>query len=169
MSFLHHATCFGPYAHRKCVRIVVWWKLLFFRYRGSGFPFCMRSQLCASSSCCIVLCVCMWSRLLASVSHRDGPFFMLCVCLCVCVCVRACCPVLWASKLNSVAWVNERTIPTERPPLVGEVSAGSLRPYSQLYSRGWVDPVPDPLLLRKSGSSGDWTWTSGSVARNSDH
>jgi hypothetical protein len=25
---------------------------------------------------------------------------------------------------------------------------------SQLYSRGWVDPVPDPLLLRKSGN--DW-------------
>jgi hypothetical protein len=24
----------------------------------------------------------------------------------------------------------------------------------QLYSRGWVDPVPDPLLLRKSGSAG---------------
>jgi hypothetical protein len=23
----------------------------------------------------------------------------------------------------------------------------------QLYSRGWVDPVPDPLLLRKSGSA----------------
>jgi hypothetical protein len=26
-------------------------------------------------------------------------------------------------KLNSVAFVRERTIPTERPPLVGEVSA----------------------------------------------
>jgi hypothetical protein len=24
----------------------------------------------------------------------------------------------------------------------------------QLYSRGWVDPVPDPLRLRKSGSAG---------------
>jgi hypothetical protein len=32
-----------------------------------------------------------------------------------------------------------------------------------------VDPVPDPLLLRKSGSAGNRTWTSGSVARNSDH
>jgi hypothetical protein len=31
-----------------------------------------------------------------------------------------------------------------------------------------VDPVPDPLLLRKSGSSGNRTWNSGSVARNSD-
>jgi hypothetical protein len=39
----------------------------------------------------------------------------------------------------------------------------------QLYSRGWVDPVPDPTLLRKSGSAGNRTWTSGSVTRNSDH
>jgi hypothetical protein len=27
----------------------------------------------------------------------------------------------------------------------------------QLYSRGWVDPVPDPLLLKKSGSGGNRT------------
>jgi hypothetical protein len=39
----------------------------------------------------------------------------------------------------------------------------------QLYSRGCVDPVPDPLLLRKSGSAGNRTRTSESVARNSDH
>jgi hypothetical protein len=26
-------------------------------------------------------------------------------------------------KTNSLAWVRERTIPTERPPRVGEVSA----------------------------------------------
>jgi hypothetical protein len=49
------------------------------------------------------------------------------------------------AKLNSVAWVRERTIPTEWPPLVGKVSAkfcgyrvprgqrdGSLRPYYRL-------------------------------------
>jgi hypothetical protein len=57
---------------------------------------------------------------------------------------------------------------------------GSLRQYSrlsrqepllfyqvapQLYSRGWVDPVPYPLLLRKSGSAGNRTRTSGSVAK----
>jgi hypothetical protein len=74
-----------------------------------------------------------------------------------------------------MAWVRERTIPTERPPLVGEVIAnfwvlrvsrgqrdGSLRPYSRfsrqdpllfyqvaphLYSRGWVDSVREPLLF----------------------
>jgi hypothetical protein len=38
-----------------------------------------------------------------------------------------------------------------------------------LYSRGWVDPISDPLLLRKSSSSGNRTQTSGSVARNSGH
>jgi hypothetical protein len=39
----------------------------------------------------------------------------------------------------------------------------------QLYSRGWVDPVPDPLLLRKCGSARNRTRTSESLARNSDH
>jgi hypothetical protein len=31
----------------------------------------------------------------------------------------------------------------------------------QLYSRSWVVPVPNPLLLRKSGSAGNRTRTSG--------
>jgi hypothetical protein len=39
----------------------------------------------------------------------------------------------------------------------------------QLYSRGRVDPVSDPLVLRKSGSEGIRTRTSGSAARNSGH
>jgi hypothetical protein len=33
----------------------------------------------------------------------------------------------------------------------------------QLYSRGWVGPVPDPLVLRKSRSAGNRTRTSWSV------
>jgi hypothetical protein len=32
-----------------------------------------------------------------------------------------------------------------------------------------VDPVPDPLLLRKSGSDGNRTRDSGSAARDCDH
>jgi hypothetical protein len=32
-----------------------------------------------------------------------------------------------------------------------------------------VDPVPDPLLLRKSGSAGNRTRASGSVAKIFDH
>jgi hypothetical protein len=39
----------------------------------------------------------------------------------------------------------------------------------QLYSRGWVDQVPDPLLLRKSGSPDNRTRTPEYVARNSNH
>jgi hypothetical protein len=94
---------------------------------------------------------------------------------------------------NSVTLVRERTILTERRRLSAKlvstfadregyrvVSAVDLsgrnlgfvdrsRYYffqvaPQLHSRGWVDPVPDPLRLRKSGSTGNWTRTSGSVA-----
>jgi hypothetical protein len=32
-----------------------------------------------------------------------------------------------------------------------------------------LNPVPDPLLLRKSGSAGNRTRSSGSVAKYSDH
>jgi hypothetical protein len=106
-------------------------------------------------------------------------------------------PVFSWNNNNSVTLVRKRTIPTERPPLVGEVSANILRmmcrivsvtnPYGRilrfldrsryyffqvapyLYSRGWVDFVPDPLFLRKSGSARNWTRISGSVARNFDH
>jgi hypothetical protein len=93
---------------------------------------------------------------------------------------------LFRDKENSVALVRKQTISTERLPHVGEVSAtfadsgcrvvGATDPHGrifgfldrsryyffqvapQLYSRGWVDPVPDPLLLRKSGSAGNRTW-----------
>jgi hypothetical protein len=34
----------------------------------------------------------------------------------------------------------------------------SIQVVPQLYWRGWVDPVPDLLLLRKSGSTGNRTW-----------
>jgi hypothetical protein len=36
------------------------------------------------------------------------------------------------------------------PPLLFQV-------VPHLSSRGWVDPVPNPLLLRKSDSAGNWT------------
>jgi hypothetical protein len=39
----------------------------------------------------------------------------------------------------------------------------------KLYSRGWVDPVPDSVHLRKSGSAGNRNWTSGLVARNANN
>jgi hypothetical protein len=95
-----------------------------------------------------------------------------------------------------MVWVRERNIPTERPPLVGEVIAtfgelrvprgqrdGSLLQWSrfsrqepllffqvapQLYSRVWVDPVPDPIIFFP-GSAGNRTRDSRSVGKNSDH
>jgi hypothetical protein len=101
------------------------------------------------------------------------------------------------AELNSVAWVRERNIPTERPPLVGKIIANfcgyrcrvvsAADPYGrildfldqsryfffqatpQLYSRDWVDTVLDPVLIRKSRSAGNRTGISGSVTRNSDH
>jgi hypothetical protein len=78
---------------------------------------------------------------------------------------------LYCYDKNSVAWVRERTIPTERTPLVGEVSVnfcgqrvphgkrvGSLRPYSRI-SR------PKPLLFLPSSSSTVLTRLSGSRFR----
>jgi hypothetical protein len=99
---------------------------------------------------------------------------------------------VWSSKLNFVAWVREPTISTERRlseklvPTFADKGCNVVSvtdPYCrilgfldcsrycffqvapQLYSRGWVDPAPDPLLLRKSGSAGNRTLTSESVAR----
>jgi hypothetical protein len=53
---------------------------------------CMWSRLCASVSHSdgpffLLCCVCMWSRLCANVSHSGGPFFLLC---CVCMWSRLC-------------------------------------------------------------------------------
>jgi hypothetical protein len=79
----------------------------------------------------------------------------------------------WKKKLISGALIRKRTIPTELPPLVGEVSANCLQVEGvawpaqwiptavnlgflyrsryffiqiapQLSSRGWVDTVPEP-------------------------
>jgi hypothetical protein len=63
------------------------------------------------------------------------------------------------AQTKSVAWVGDRTMPTERPPIVGEVSAEDpnarilgfldrnryfcFEVAPHLYSRGWVD-LDDP-------------------------
>jgi hypothetical protein len=48
-----------------------------------------------------------------------------------------------------------------RMTIIGElgtsaISSNQVTPH--LSSQGWVDPVPDPLLLRKSGNTGNRTW-----------
>jgi hypothetical protein len=93
------------------------------------------------------------------------------------------------NKRKRTPWplVRERTVPTERLPLLGEKYRvlcgkhnGSLQPYSRnsraeelllLPSSSSVvltklsAPIPNPLFHRKFGSAG----TSGSVATNSNH
>jgi hypothetical protein len=79
--------------------------------------------------------------------------------------------IITTRKLNYVTRVRERTIPTERQPLVGEVSAdfggyrlprsqrdGSIRPYSR-FSR------PEPLLFLLSSFSIVLTRLSGHLSR----
>jgi hypothetical protein len=95
--------------------------------------------------------------------------------------------VLNIKKQTPWPLVRKRTIPTERPPLVGEIYCQLLRiegcrvvsaadPLRSLISvfwtgaatflsssalfyphKGWVDPIPDPLLSRTFGSAGNWT------------
>jgi hypothetical protein len=60
-------------------------------------------------------------------------------------------------RIKGVAWSAQRI-----PPVVSLGFLDRSRYYfsqvaPQLSSRGWVDPVPDPLLLRKSGSAGNQT------------
>jgi hypothetical protein len=86
-------------------------------------------------------------------------------------------PSVLLLKQNSVAVVRKRTIPTERKPLPVEGVGCSVQRIPtafnlgffdrnryffiqvalQLTSRGWGNPVPDPLLLRKSGRAGNRT------------
>jgi hypothetical protein len=116
---------------------------------------------------------------------------------CLLACLWGCEEVSTVAWINSVAWVRERTMPTERPPLSAKLvstfadrychAVGVKDPYGrilgfldrsryfffqvapQLYSRGWLDRIPDPLLLRECASAGNRTRTTGSVARNSDY
>jgi hypothetical protein len=92
-----------------------------------------------------------------------------------------------------MALAREKIIPIERPPLIGEASAkfsgrechvfSAADPYGrifgildrsryfvfqvapQLYSWGWVYSVPEPLLLKETGSAGNRTRTSRSVVK----
>jgi hypothetical protein len=65
-------------------------------------------------------------------------------------------------RIEGVAYPSQR-IPTVVNFGFLDRSRYFLEKAPELSSRGWVDPVPDPLLLRKSGSAGNRTQTSGSV------
>jgi hypothetical protein len=92
----------------------------------------------------------------------------------------------WLESVNELYGPSDRSLSAKLVLTFADkgchvVCDGSLRPYlgfldrsryflfqvaPQLYSRGRVDPVPDPLFLRKSGSAWNRTRTSGSVPRN---
>jgi hypothetical protein len=94
----------------------------------------------------------------------------------------------WSESASELYRASDRRLSAKWLPTCADrrchvVSVTDLRPYSrfsrqvplffyqvapQLYSRGWVDPVPDPLLFF-FGSAGNRTGASGSVAKNSDH
>jgi hypothetical protein len=80
-------------------------------------------------------------------------------------CRRSQCQLLW---IKGVAW-SARRIPYGR--ILGFLDRSCyffFQVAPQLYSQGWMDPVPDPLPLRKSGSAENRVRASGSEARNSD-
>jgi hypothetical protein len=68
------------------------------------------------------------------------------------------------SELYSIYARTDIFFQTNSVPGVSEQTFFQVTP--QLYSPGWLDPVPDPLLLTKSGRAWNRTQTSGSVARN---
>jgi hypothetical protein len=71
-------------------------------------------------------------------------------------CLAKLVPTFW--RIEGVAWSAQR-IPTvvNLGFLDRSRYSFSFQVAPQLSSRGWVDPVPDPLLLRKFGSAGNRT------------
>jgi hypothetical protein len=69
-------------------------------------------------------------------------------------CRRSFCELL---RIEGVAWSAQR-IPTDvNYGFLDRSRYFSIQVARQLSSRGCVDPVPDPVLLRKSGNSGNET------------
>jgi hypothetical protein len=59
-------------------------------------------------------------------------------------------------QIEGVAWSAQR-IPGRYFGFLDRSRYFFIQIAPQLSSRGWVDPIPDPLLLRKSGSAGNRT------------
>jgi hypothetical protein len=93
----------------------------------------------------------------------------------------------WPESASELYWPSDRRLSARLVPTFADRRCHVANPYGrilgfidrshyfffqvapQLWSRGWVDPVPGPLLLRESGRAGNRTRTSGSAARNSDN
>jgi hypothetical protein len=93
----------------------------------------------------------------------------------------------WHGSASKIHRLSDHRLSAKSVPTVGKRGCSAADPYGrilefldrrhsfffqvvpQLYSRGWVDPVPGLLFLWKSGCAGNGTRTPGSMARNSDH
>jgi hypothetical protein len=69
-------------------------------------------------------------------------------------------------RVDGVAWSAQRILMAVNLGFLDRNRYFFIQAAPQLSSRGWVDLVPDSLLLRKSGRPGIEPGTSGSVARN---
>jgi hypothetical protein len=69
-------------------------------------------------------------------------------------CRRSQCQLL---RIEVVAWSAQRIPTAVNPSFQDRSRYYFIQVAPQLSSRGWVDPVPDPLLLIKSGGAGNRT------------
>jgi hypothetical protein len=75
-------------------------------------------------------------------------------------------------RIEAVAWSEQRIPTAVNLCFLDRSCYFSIQVAPQLYSRRWMDPVPDPLLLRKSGSAGNRTrdlWICGQELWPLDH
>jgi hypothetical protein len=112
---------------RHMLPLLLWtWKRHFLRNVSMHLPLSKtshtRRQYCSSWECNeISTNTFPWSE---STRYTRVHTSTLCSPFCRIICISMCFYIITVNdKLNSVVWVRERTIPTERPPLVGEVSA----------------------------------------------
>jgi hypothetical protein len=73
--------------------------------------------------------------------------------------VTAACRPSWCQlfRIEGVAWSAQRIPTAVNLGFLDRSCYLSIQVVPQLFSRAWVDPVPDPLLLRKCGSPGNRT------------
>jgi hypothetical protein len=123
------------------------WSIFYLRIYYDGYVFIIRSNmgLYISAKVPFICNVCLlklylWSR---SNVFSDWPFLSLCSISNVWSFVLYVCPVSSIKQTNSGALVRQRIVPTERPPLVGEVSANFS---GWRVSRSQRNESPRPLI-----------------------
>jgi hypothetical protein len=65
--------------------------------------------------------------------------------------------IFFLSFVEDVAWSAQQISTAVNLGFLDQSRYFSIQVAPQLSLRGWVDPVQDPLLLRKCGRAGNWT------------